>query len=75
VCGTVTGAKALSSKPGKLLPADAGPKSQPALNGTVRAAGDMAANRRGVYVLRSMMWIFRSVMRRAYAWMSPIRAA
>ncbi len=32
VCGSVTGVNALSSKPGWLLSADAGPKSQPALN-------------------------------------------
>src|ERR1700722_10176337 len=32
VCGSVTVAKALSSKPGRVLPADAGPKSQPVSN-------------------------------------------
>jgi hypothetical protein len=34
VCGNVTVAKALSSKPGSLLPAEAEPKSQPVLNET-----------------------------------------
>ena len=38
VCGNVTGMKALSSKPGLPLPAEAGPNSQPVLNGTVPAA-------------------------------------
>src|ERR1700728_554505 len=39
VCGNVTETKALSSKPGWSLPADADPNSQPALNETVLAAG------------------------------------
>src|SRR5579859_2014140 len=38
VCGRVTVANALSSNPGRLLPAAAGPNSQPVLNGTVAAA-------------------------------------
>src|SRR5579859_5130449 len=42
VCGRVTVANALSSNPGRLLPADAGPKSQPVLNGIVAAAGPLA---------------------------------
>src|SRR5580658_701827 len=42
VCGRVTVTNALSSKPGRLLSADAGPNSQPALNGTVVPAGPRA---------------------------------
>src|SRR5579859_4712531 len=43
VCGRVTVANPLSSNPGKLLPADAAPKSHPALNGTMAAAGPLPA--------------------------------
>ena len=42
VCGNVTVAKALSSKPGRSLLADAGPKSQPSLNKIVLAADPLA---------------------------------
>src|SRR5579875_2530180 len=45
VCGSVTGASALSSKPGRSLPAAAAPNSQPVLNGTVFAAGPPRVSR------------------------------
>jgi hypothetical protein len=42
VCGSVTVASPLSSKPGRSLPAAAGPKSQPVSNETIRVAGPAA---------------------------------
>src|SRR5712691_10352344 len=43
VCGKVTAAKPLSSKPGRSLSAEAGPNSQPVLNETVLTAGPLEA--------------------------------